>query len=407
MGSDGLTIKSGSLEIESAEVDGEIAAEGEDGRRIRDGTRLRVSLDGSVPLLFGIVAGLGARGTFGDGGRSGGAWLERSLTWRNRHVEARIGLTRTFWGDGSSGSLLLGRTAPPLEKVQIRTNRPIRIPYTGSIGTIHGSFFLAYLDDRYRTVPYPLLNGTRIEWEPSGWFRLAATRMILLGGSGRTNKLTAGDLWDIWWGKNENLVGDRPISDTDQKASFTAEVRLPPDLSPWRLLEGARFFYEYAGEDSFDGWLPTAVAHHIGGSISIAGWVGLVEFLETNDDANYWYTNHSVYGPQSYFYRDYILGHWMGRDSQLGHIRFWSPPIGRNRCLLWVRSRGLWDRLTQQTPVWVDGVGFRFRRPWFAGTTLDLGLELSRTHGTADPLPKPGLPWRIDLAVRTDRFRLY
>jgi hypothetical protein len=120
-------------------------------------------------------------------------------------------------------------------------------------------------------------------------------------------------------------VGDRPISDTDQKASFAVEIRLPARFLPFGRLQGARFFYEYAGEDSFEGLLPTAVAHQSGGSMVVDGWVGMVEFTETTDDSNWWYTRHNVYGERPYFFRGYVMGHPMEADGRSGLIRIFSP----------------------------------------------------------------------------------
>ena len=96
---------------------------------------------------------------------------------------------------------------------------------------MHLSVFLAYLDDEDRTVAYPLLHGSRLEWEPVDWFRFSASRTILLGGEGRTEKLKASDLIDIFLGRNENPTQGGSISNTDQKASLMWEARLP--LAPF------------------------------------------------------------------------------------------------------------------------------------------------------------------------------
>jgi hypothetical protein len=327
-----------------------------------------------------------------------GQWLEHSLTWSKANVEITAGMARSYWGDGISGSLLLGRTAPPLDMVRVRSVRPWRIPHTGSVGRIHGSFFLAYLDDSDRQIAYPLLHGTRIEWEPSGWFRFAASRTILFGGAGRTKKLKLRDLWDIWLGRNENIVGERPISDSDQKASFLFEVRLPQRYRPFGGFEGMRVYYEYAGEDSFEGLLPTAVAHQMGATIGAFGWLGTLEFCETNDDSNWWYVRHNVYGEDAYFYRGYVMGHPMEADGLQGVIKVWSPSWRATRAQLLVRKRGHWDRREQFTPWWEHTFGLRFQHELSERSNVEVGLQMSESRGTLDPLPDPQVRTLFTLA---------
>jgi hypothetical protein len=81
------------------------------------------------------------------------------------------------------------------------------------------------------------------------------------------------------------------------------------------------------------------VAHHLGGSLAVGGWTAFLELLETTDDANTWYTNHTVYGPGSYFYRGYVMGHPFGPDARGGQIKIWSPPFAGQRVQAWVRTR--------------------------------------------------------------------
>jgi len=390
-----------SIGIEGADTDGHSAAEEQDGRRIRDGFRLHQKVDCEVRLPFRFSAGLAGRFTLGDGRRSGGEWLERCLTWSNEHIEGRVGLTRSFWSDGSSGSLLLGRTAPPLEMIRLRSVRPWMIPRLGSVGRMHASVFLAYLDDKYRVVAYPLLHGSRLEWEPTDWFRFSVARTILLGGECRTEKLKPSDLWDILRGHNENRLNDRSVSNTDQKASFTWETRLPRRFNPFDWLEGMRLFYEYAGEDSFEGLLPTAVAHHYGGSVAAGGWTALVELAETTDDANFWYVRHTVYGDNAYYFRGYVMGHPMGSDRIEGHLRFWTPGWRGNRGQVWIRARGHWDREIEKTEWWEESLGIRARRDISPRAIIDTGLEITRSTGDLEPLPDPPVAWRLTLALRS------
>lgn len=402
VGAAGPRVRGSWLMSERAEGDGNLPAPEADGRRIRDGLRVYYAQEARASLGFGWALGLGGRLHLGDGRLSGGRWIERHLVRCGEKSELLIGRTRGFWGDGHSGSLLLGRTAPPLEMIRLRSARPWLVPGLGERGRVQASIFLAYLDDRYRHIPYPLLQGMRIEWEPVSFLRLNATRTILFGGAGRTEKLKTDDLWDIWWGRGENTVGVRDASDSDQKASLGFELRLPPGLrlGPW--LTGARFFYEYGGEDSFQGILPTAPAHHFGGSLTARGWTGFIELLETTDDANTWYTNHTVYGPGSYFYRGYNMGHPFGPDARGGELRIWSPPLGRNRVQGWFRTRGTWDRTTDATLFWEDAWGAAVRRDLPRGRSIaELSYETFRTREDQGAAGHPALHWRIQAGLRT------
>jgi hypothetical protein len=383
-----------------ARVTQEIAEEEADGARIRDGFWTRLTIDHCISLPSNLRVGLAGRFFAGEGAPTAGAWLERNLALQGGKVEILLGMTRSVWGDGNEGSILLGRTAPPLQMIRIRSVRPWTVPSTASIARFHASIFLAYLDDRYRTIPFPLLQGTRLEWEPSAFTRLSFSRTILLGGAGRTEKLTGSDIWDMWWGEGENLTGPRDVSDTDQKASIGLELRLPPlDWTPsW--FEGARFFYEYAGEDALQGALPTAVAHLTGGSAAFAGWLALAEFSETVDDANWWYTNHTVYGPGSYYFRGYVMGHPMETNGTSGHLRIWTPEKRRIRAQAWLRARGHYDHDLRRTTWWEENAGVRLGKGLSAGRMLETGFETYRIAKGTDVQSEPPIRWRVTVALR-------
>jgi hypothetical protein len=205
-------------------------------------------------------------------------------------------------------------------------------------------------------------------------------------------------LWDIWLGRNENIVGERPISDSDQKASFTFEVRLPQRYRPFDWFEGMRVYYEYAGEDAFKGLLPTAVAHQMGATFGVFGWMGMLEFCETNDDSNWWYVRHNVYGEGAYFHRGYVMGHPMSADGLLGVIRIFSPKWRASRAQLLIRKRGHWDRRERFTPWWEHTIGLRAIYEFSARANLEVGLEMTRSKGTRTPLPDPPVGHLFTLA---------
>lgn len=402
-----VQIRAASIGVDAADAPQRVAIEEAAGLRVPDPARGRAMVAGSVvlPARFGID--LAGRWTVGEGSASSGDWLDRAVYRLGSRLEVRAGLTRAFWGEGSEGSLLLGRTAPPTESIRLRSVRPWRLPFVGSAGRLQGAVFLSYLDDRSRTIPYPLLHGERIEWEPTGWARLVAARTILLGGAGRTEKFNLGDVWDVLLARNENIKGPRGHADSDQKASFTLEVRMPRKWTSVRGIQGARAFYEYAGEDSFDGLLPTATARNIGASVVSRGWTTLFEYAETVDDVNRWYA-HTIYGPDAYTYHGYSIGHPMATDGRSRHARIWTPTWRNARAQFWWRLRGHGHELWQAQHG-MDGkgeayreesVGVRVRCDTPRLGILDVGLEATRESGKVMPRPAPPVRWMMSAALR-------
>jgi hypothetical protein len=321
-----------------------------------------------------------------------------NIAYRTRSLEVLAGRAPGFWGDGWEGSILLGRTAPPLDMLRLRTIRPIHaVPGTGAISRLHGSTFLAWLRDEDRTIANPLLHGMRLEWEPTTFVRVGASRTILMGGDGRTERFRLADILDILLGRHENKVTGRDHRDTDQKASLHGEIRLPAALHGWAWLTGPRLFYEYAGED-FDGFLPTAAAHHQGGSIGLAGWMLLFESAEMVDDSYNWYT-HMVYGPDAYRHEGFLLGHPAGTDGWSLHLRLWSPELAS------IRTQAYWKRRTFDpeeneilSTTRIAGLGFV--RPLGSTSSVEGFVERSRT------IAKGGgavTDWRIEARVQWAR----
>jgi hypothetical protein len=397
--------------IDLADVTDRVPVEEGSGIRVADGARGRAQASGLLAFPMGFGIDLAGRFTVGEGRTSGGDWLERSLFRAGERTEVRLGLTRAFWGEGNEGSLLLGRTAPPMETLRLRSVRPWRLPFAGEHGRLHASFFLAYLDERDRTIPYPLLHGERLEWEPLGWARLAASRTILFGGAGRTERFRLRDVWNLLAARNENVKGPRGYADSDQKVSFTAELRLPGSLRPFHGIDGGRVFYEYGGEDAFHGLLPSATARVIGASMVSRGWAGLVEYAETVDDANQWYT-HTIYGPDAYFYHGYCLGHPMGTDGRSRHVRIWTPEWRRGRAQIWWRLRGHGHEAWQEQhggdgrgeSFREESAGLRVRRDFNRWGLVELGFEAGRETGKARPRPETPVRWQATATVRLHGF---
>lgn len=254
-----------------------------------------------------------------------GSVQEASLARLGERHGLLIGRSPRRWGGSAQGSLLLGRSAPPLWQASWATRRALAVPLVPALGTWTGESFLAYLDDEARVVPHPLLTGHRLGWQPASWLEIAGARTILFGGRGRTRRLTLGDLGNIFLGRRENLeVGERGRPDSDQRAAFELRGVLPPRVAGRLGLDGAEVVYEYAGEDMIDPPLPAAVGHLVAASAARSGWTARLEFAETVS-RNRWYDRHVVYG-DAHFYRGFPLGMSFGPDVESSWLALWSPP---------------------------------------------------------------------------------
>ncbi len=314
--------------------------------------------------------------------RSGGPWLGRApqinLARRGGRHDIVLGAAPIRWGDGIEGSLLLGRTAPPMPQLRWTTARPLRLPSRLRLpGTWTGDHFLAYLHDDDRTIPRPLLLGHRLAWQPIASVEVAGARTILFGGRGRTRRLTPRDLGHILLGRRENVVGARGPGDSDQRASFSLRATLPAAWKERLRLEGGELFWEYAGEDMIDPPIPAAVAHHYGAAAVWRGWELRTEISESTSE-NRWYDRHTVYG-DAHFYRGLPLGMSHGSDVVMMRGGITTPPAGARM------------RLTRAERLHGETSGSReLRVSWQAEAIVELSerwiveAELSRTRRIGD-----------------------
>ena len=289
------------------------------------------------------------RGRWGEFLPARGRWLEGSVRWSGNHLGLRLGREPIDWGPVPQASLLLSHHPPPLDHAGV-----VACFGAGPAGRGMGETFVAYLDDRHRTIPFPLLWGMRLAWEPRVWLRVEAQRTILLGGVGRTRRLQAEDIWDMFLGRRENLAGPSghpeayPVGDSDQK--FAWQVVLHPRVwAQRRGLHDLEAFWVYAGEDHFRGLGPTAPGRALGLRVHPSPrWATSFIHAATVDDRNFWY-HHKIYG-YGYTYRGFLIGHPMGGDARLWHgalhwlpepDRYWSLAIWRERRGYYRDGRGL------------------------------------------------------------------
>jgi hypothetical protein len=281
------------------------------------------------------------RGGWGEHLPARARWLEASLRFTSPHLALRLGREPVDWAPAPRASLLLSQQPPPLDHAAVAAR-------TGAtpLGQAAGEMLIAYLDDPDRAIPYPLLWGMRLIWEPRSWLSGEAQRTVLLGGAGRTRRLTGRNLWDIFRGRAENLErppGDPslyPPHDTDQKFAWQVALR-PRAWARRHGLDDLELLWVYAGEDQFRHLVPMAPGRVAAARVHPrAGWAASLLFASTVDDSNFWYC-HKVYG-HGYTYRGSSLGHPMGGDAELWHasLHWLASPELLWSVRVWREERG-------------------------------------------------------------------
>jgi hypothetical protein len=260
---------------------------------------------------------------------------------RGKGLRLTFGREPRWWGPGLLNEVLLTNNAEAGDGLEIATDGTQQLPW---IGPVRASTIVLYFDDPSEPVPYPLLFGQRVVARPSAWIELGAERTVMLGGAGRTERMTWRDVGNVLLGRNENLVRYTGYRDTDQKVGFDATLYLSALAGRIPALRGGRLFYRYAGDDSFEGFLPTRVAHHYGGTFHFDRTSVSLEAFG-NVASGLWYWN-SEY-PRGYRNGSAFLGTDLGWDSRSFRLRVLRTLHrdlgGRFELLLESRGHGFHD----------------------------------------------------------------
>jgi hypothetical protein len=243
-------------------------------------------------------------------------WTRAALAWRGGGLRLTVGREPRWWGSGRLHEVFLTTNARAVDALELATDGANRLPL--GLGVYRASTFLGYLDDPDRPNPHPLLFGQRLVWRPGRHLELGAERTVMLGGAGRTQKLRLGDVWNILLSRDENRVNYDGYQDTDQKAAFDATVYLGALARRIPGVRGARLSYRYAGDDGFEGILPTRVAHLVGLTVELPRSRLTVEWFQ-NATAGIWYWNNEH--PQGYVFRDDFLATDVGWDTRSTRFR--------------------------------------------------------------------------------------
>ena len=220
--------------------------------------------------------------------------------------EFLYGTDSMWWGPGVHGASLVSNNALPFERLfKISTHEPVLCPVFG--WPTYFTLFWTKLEKDRTDFPEPYLGGMRLEFRVRPWFTLGMSRTAMFGGEGR-GPVDLGDVWDVFWAKDENL----PDSPGDQRAGLDMTFRLPSELQPVQL------YMEIHGEDEAGG-VPTRCAYLVGAHLPRLGRISTmdarVEWASNHVEGHpdIWY-NHGIY-TDGYTYEDRIIGHHMGSDA--------------------------------------------------------------------------------------------
>ena len=228
-------------------------------------------------------------------------------------LEVEVGKDSMWWGPGYHGSMLMSSNAEPFKMIKLSNPAPVLLPWIfQALGPFKLVWFLTQLEED-RPVPRPNLTGMRINFKPHPAVELGLSRAILFGGEGRP-KYGFGDYLKAFFGNNESLSGDK---ENDQLGGFDASVLLPID---WLLpAKSVKLYTDWVGEDQA-GVFPSKWGRIYGMKfydILKTGKTDLdIEYANNHvpGNPNVFYT-HPAFDP-GYFYKNRVIGHFMGTDSK-------------------------------------------------------------------------------------------
>lgn len=228
-------------------------------------------------------------------------------------IELSAGRQSLWWGPGRNGSLLLTNNAEPLDMVRLTNPSPVQLPWVLKyLGPFRFDLFVSQLDDD-RVVPEPYFGGARINFKPSRYLELGATRTVMFGGDGRPD-VDFKDFLTIVGG--ENLAGSEDTSNSI--AGVDARLIFP-------LLWGMEVYGELAGEDEAAAlgvfpWFSknSFMAGLYLPQIEPTGRFSLrIEYADTSriGGGNPVFYRHGIY-QSGYIYEGRIIGHYVGSDAR-------------------------------------------------------------------------------------------
>ncbi len=215
-----------------------------------------------------------------------------------------------WWGPGRHGSLLLSNNARPFDLVRFGNDQPVLLPgFLSRLGPVRIEGFLTRLEED-RVVSKPFMAGARLEVSPLPCLALGASRVVMLGGSGRS----------VTWNTVADVLSLEEENNSNQPGNQLASVDWRLSL-PWRA-QPFEFYGEVGGEDEAGGFF-SREAYLLGLYLPRLGPSAVFDFRVEYADTYFnghdghprpWYT-HGTYG-SGYTYEQRVIGHHMGTDAK-------------------------------------------------------------------------------------------
>ncbi|MCM0612649.1 capsule assembly Wzi family protein [Marinobacter sediminum] len=118
-----------------------------------------------------------------------------------------IGAIDRWWGPGWQNSLILSNNARPLPQVWLNRNQAIApdVDWLKWIGPWRFTMFVGEMEEE-RFVSSPVTVGMRLETRPFNSFDIGLSRILMLGGEGRS--VSASTVWDALIGNDNREKGE-------------------------------------------------------------------------------------------------------------------------------------------------------------------------------------------------------
>lgn len=163
-------------------------ADNRGGRRFADGATLAMEVAASGEagkhVAFAIHPMLTGADARGGAARADIDFRALNVTVGAANARLTVGRTPLLHGQGMSGGLFLSHNAPALDLVQLRSDRPARLPgFLGRLGPVQGSLFVADLG-RHQNYPNAKLAGWKVTVLPSSRLELGVSVATHTAGRG-------------------------------------------------------------------------------------------------------------------------------------------------------------------------------------------------------------------------------
>lgn len=244
---------------------------------------------------------------------------EFSLKFTAYNVTAEVGRGTLWWGPGYHGSLLLTDHAFPLDMIKLGSEEPFRLPWVfRSLGEWKVNSFLAQLE-KDRDFSRAKVFGLRVNYLPTNWLEVGATRLTQFGGRGRDQSFP--ETVFKTYGNPPNQSG---AAETNEQFMLDIRAKIPAVSYLVPFPSGVQLYGELGSEDKWSKIPIPSRAAVLGGIYIPQVFSGdtmdlRIEYADTDltrrktGIPEVWYNNGTYVSGLRH--RGFPLGHHMGTDA--------------------------------------------------------------------------------------------